>query len=342
MISSDVLISLFQALRGKTVALGVRELLDAVRLAEDRAMTPDAAALRRHLRLLWCYSHAEKSAFDALWAELPLEPPERAAAVSAERRATPTRSPAAPPTPPDVAPSASNWSVAPIHAPQLPCDHAPAEALRAAWPVSRRQMLYGWRRLQRLRPDGVLTVFDLQATIERIARAGFLTHLAYRRQLRNHARLLLMIDQNGSMTPLHRFARDLAATAARHAETARIGVEIVYFHNIPNQYLYQDPHLTLPESLDEVCARCTRDTSILIVSDAGAARGFRHLPRIQETIKALVHLKQTTTLLAWLNPMPEKRWAGSSAQMLAALVPMHSLHWDGFSRAIDAVRGQRA
>ena len=114
-----------------------------------------------------------------------------------------------------------------------------------------------------------------------------------------------------------------------------------YFHNIPNQYLYRDPHLTQPVSRDDLCAHCTRDTGIFIVSDAGAARGFRHLPRLQETIKALVFLQQYTALIVWLNPMPQARWAGSTAQMLDALAPIHPLTRDGFSRALDAVRDQR-
>ena len=82
MISHDALISIFEELRRRNGELGVRELLDAARLAADRAMTPDAETLRRHLRLLWCRSFEEEADFNALWAEMPLEQPERAAAES--------------------------------------------------------------------------------------------------------------------------------------------------------------------------------------------------------------------------------------------------------------------
>ena len=345
MISLEALISLFQRARRNAGELGVRELLDAARLAEDRAMTADAETLRRHLRLLWCRSFKEEADFDALWAEMPIEQPERAPvespAAPSEARPVEPAPPSAPRAASEIPTSASNWSALPVHAPRCASEDAPGDELRSSQPVSRRQMLHGWRRLRRMRSDGALTVFDLSATIERVARQGVFTNFAYRRQQRNHARLLLMIDQNGSMTPMHRFSRDLAATAARHAESAQIGVDIVYFHNIPNQYLYRDPHLTEPVSRDDACARCARDTGILIVSDAGAARGFRHLPRLQETINALVFLRQYTALIAWLNPMPQARWAGSTAQMLAALVPMHPLNREGFSRALDVARGQR-
>ena len=56
----------------------------------------------------------------------------------------------------------------------------------------------------------------------------------------------------------------------------------------------------------------------------------------------LVQLKRRTTLIAWLNPMPQSRWASTSAQFIARLVPhMFQMDRDGFGNAIDALRGQR-
>ncbi len=345
MISTDALISIFHHFRRKSGQLGLRELFDAVRLLEDREMTPNDAALREHLRLLWCRSQDEEAHFDALWiaAQHARQDDARSSDSTPERQTeTPelsTELPSYLPAENERPATDSGWSALPIHAPQFQNDEAPAEELRAVWPVSRRQMLYGWRRLRRMQADGALTIFDLPETVERVARQGVLAAYAYRRKPRNHARLLLMIDQNGSMTPLHRFSRDLVQTAQRQAEAQELDLDVAYFHNVPGEYLYADPHLTLPVDRNKVRSRCDRETSVIIVSDAGAARGFRHLPRIQRTIEALVFLKQATRLIAWLNPMPENRWRGSSAQMLAGLVTMRSLHWEGFSQVINAARG---
>lgn len=165
---------MFEELRRRNGELGVRELLDAARLAEDRAITPDAETLRRHLRLLWCRSEAEKAHFDALWAEMPIEQPKRAAAESpaapSEARPVEPAPPSAPRAASEIPPSASNWSALPVHAPRCASEDAPGDELRSSRPISRRQMLYGWRRVRRMRPDGALTVFDLSATIERAAR----------------------------------------------------------------------------------------------------------------------------------------------------------------------------
>ena len=173
---------------------------------------------------------------------------------------------------------------------------------------------------------------------ERVARQGFFLTPVYRRRERNHAHLMLLVDQGGSMVPLHRFSRDLIETALYESNIEQ--VEVFYFHNILGEYLYSDPHLTKPIPRDQVSGQCTSDTSVLIVSDAGATRGHRRLPRIQATTEALFHLKQHTALIAWLNPMPQDRWTGTSAQIIAHLVPMFQMDLDGFNNAIDVVRGQ--
>jgi uncharacterized protein with von Willebrand factor type A (vWA) domain len=78
---------------------------------------------------------------------------------------------------------------------------------------------------------------------------------------------------------------------------------------------------------------------VLIVSDAGAARGSRRLERIGATTKLLGRLKLRTRLLAWLNPMPQERWEGTSAHMISCLVRMFQMDPDGCSAALDVVRG---
>jgi uncharacterized protein with von Willebrand factor type A (vWA) domain len=54
----------------------------------------------------------------------------------------------------------------------------------------------------------------------------------------------------------------------------------------------------------------------------------------------LLKLRQVTNLMAWLNPMPAERWDGTSADILANIVPMFEMDEDGLSNAIDIVRGQ--
>jgi len=141
------------------------------------------------------------------------------------------------------------------------------------------------------------------------------------------------------MMPFHRFTRDLVETASAESFLLPENVQVFYFHNIPVEGVYRDVYLTDPIPLLEALVGCDSDTSVLIVSDAGAARGYRRQERIQETTRFLRRLRQRTTLIAWLNPMSQRRWMGSSAEILAYLVPMYAMDRLGFGDAIAALRG---
>ena len=168
-------------------------------------------------------------------------------------------------------------------------------------------------------------VLDLQATVEKAAREGFFVAPVYQRSIRNRAHLLLLVDQDGSMVPFHRFTRELVETASEESTLGQVNV--FYFHNFFVDTVYTDPFLNDRAAVSEMLARCDEETSVLIVSDAGAARGSRQLERIGATTKLLGQLKLRTRLLAWLNPMPQERWEGdfgSHDQLSGAYVPDES------------------
>jgi len=212
-------------------------------------------------------------------------------------------------------------------------------SLQNYFPVSRRSMVYGWRFLRRPVADGCKNVLDIPATIQTVTEQGYYLAPVYRRRQRNGARLLVLVDQNGSMMPFHRFSRDLVETAQDESLLQEENVQVFYFHNVPASHVYQDVYLTKPIPIQDVLGQCNGDTSILIVSDAGAARGYRRQERIQNTTRFLLQLRKRSRLIAWLNPMSRKRWVGSSAEILAYLVPMFQMDRFGFGEAIDVLRG---
>jgi uncharacterized protein with von Willebrand factor type A (vWA) domain len=221
-----------------------------------------------------------------------------------------------------------------------PAAETEVRELRTYWPVSRRSMVYTWRYLRRPVKDGPRDVLNIEATVEHSARQGFFLQSVYERRENNYAHLIMLVDQGGSMMPFHRFTRDLVDTAGNESSLER--VDIAYFHNVPPANVFRNPHLTEQLPLDELLAGGSTDSSILVVSDAGAARGYRNINRIRATTDFLVNIKSLTTLIAWLNPMPKPRWSGTSAQFIERLVPMFPMDDDGFSNAVDVLRGQPA
>lgn len=306
--------------------------------------------LKTVLELLWCHSPGEQEHFQGIFdsvtaaifqqkREQDRQPP-RQDEEDKNREITRTEFPSDLEKEPEQIPlqTAYNLGTAPVRAPFIPAEIEDTADFQSDFPLTRRSMLYHWRYLRRPVADGVQDVLDVAATVEQTAWQGFFLTPVYTRREINHAHLLLIVDRNGSMVPFHRFTRELVETAQFESEIERI--DVCYFHNLLTKNVYRDFRLTEPFLLEDILANCNSDTSILIVSDGGAARGYRDLARIQGTMEVLIAMKQRTNHIAWLNPMPEERWVSTSAQMIAYLVSMYPMNQQGFSNAIDTIRGQ--
>lgn len=367
--SQDRLLGLFESLRQRSFALGMEEYMAARFLLEQWNQgnwSPHWPDLGTALQLLWCKNLSERATFHLLWQEvspqiatpspptsafpasdlaLDLEQDDRAGAES-PTQAFPPPEPDPPPADPQPNDSPSTASL------EVPLETLPVRApyrltlledlpdLTRYTPLTARAMAYGWRYLRRPVATGPIDVLDLEATVEQSVRQGFYLAPVYRRRYQNAAQLLLLIDQRGSMVPFHALTRDLVETVTTSGALQESQVEIFYFQNSPLLGLYADRDFTTPYAFAQVLETLSVNVSVLIVSDAGAARGQRHLTRIEQTILFLVQILQETPKVAWLNPMPEYRWSGSSAEMVALHVPMYPLSETGFSQAIDTVRGQ--
>ncbi len=333
----------------KQFKLGIDELQAALDAIANHRLCSDADSIEGILQLLWCQNWDDREIVAARWQE-ELETAKQARASKREepekfepdssfasdepidRTAETTRSEQQQPEP--NAPIVNRLAPLPLQVPpQLDTDE---EDIRNEFPVTRRSLSYGWRSLRRLRADGALDVVDVEGTIQQVARQGFYLAPVLKRREVNHARLLLFVDRQGSMVPFHRFTRELVETAREDASLET--VQVYYFYNVPQQYVYTDEHLTQPIELARVLADCDRQTSAIVVSDAGAARGNRRLERIRETTKFLVELRSYTELIGWLNPVPKVRWQATTAEILAYLVRMETMSQDGFSTTIDVMR----
>lgn len=358
---SNLVTQAFLRLRRSGFNLGLEEYFAALELVVGESeFSANESSLKQALKLLWCDSRSEQAQFDPLWEEVLSQIAARTSVVeevlddrsdshrpdmggfSAPQSSGLDEQPslAEERQPVERQEGIAELSAQPIRAPFTPAEIDNPMQLESYWPVSRRSMSYGWRYLRRSRVEGPAVSLDIEATVRQATEQGFYLAPVMRQREFNRAQLLLLLDQNGSMVPFHRFCRDLVETAIYDSSLQDEQVTARYFHNAPVDYLYRDAFLTELVALDEVLADCSNDTSVLIVSDAGAARGFRRLERIQAVTRFLMGLRRRTSLVAWLNPMPIERWESSSAAILANLVPMFQMDDDGLGNAIDVVRGQ--
>lgn len=351
----ELVLQTFLQLRGSHLKLGIGEYKAAVQ-AIAGGFCDDLESLEDSLKLLWCHSLRDQSQFDSVWQSVQAQ-------VEARRRRKPPfpgfhrahTNPQAslenlvqeqeeqrlpnPEIQREKRPEPEIGAL-PVQAPTLFMEEEDPTTLQAYYPLSRRSLVYNWRYLRRLVADGPRVILNVQATIQQVTRQGFYLAPVYGRRERNDARLLLLIDQNGSMTPFHHFTRDLVETAQQDSGLDPDNVRVFYFQNVPAGSVFKDAYLTQPLPMADALADCDGRTSVLMVSDAGAARGYRMRDRVRGTTRFLHQLKRYTSLLAWLNPMPQTRWIGSSAEIIAHSVPMFQMDNEGLSNAIDVVRGQ--
>jgi hypothetical protein len=231
----------------------------------------------------------------------------------------------------------------PFEGPEVDDDGSPAVRQRYHLsprpPLDLREMATAWRHFRRALRSGPPEELDVPATIADYCHNGVVLrpHLAPRR--RNQASLLALIDQAGSMTPYSLLSKTLVESIQRGGRLNRVSV--YYFHNDPSHALFADPRLTGKRfTLREVLSNEAAGRSVLIFSDAGAARGNYDTQRLESTRAFLRRLRQHTYLYAWLNPLPPRRWAGTTAEKIAGLAPMYALDRDGLSDAVAILRGQ--
>lgn len=339
--SQAVLVHIFVKLKRHGLELGLDELLAAFR-AVDRDWGATPGDLREMMTLLWCHGARDEQILTSVLAGLaPLDvedvrrDPEQA---RDGRLAPPAESLRFRDMRIELEGEAAlwdEWGPIPVQAPPL---DGMEQLNPFEWPIPRRFMAYTWRRLYRPTASLGEDEVDIAATVERVARWGFFLEPVYRQGQSYRTHLLLLIDQNGSMMPFHRFTRELLETAQQ--ELGSDHVEVSYFHNVPTTQVYSDSHLSKPRALDSMLEICSRRTAMVIVSDAGAARRTYSTARIDATRRFLGQARQHTHLVSWLNPMPEDRWPATSAHMIARDIAMFPMEPQGFSGLIDVARGQ--
>jgi len=349
------LFQVFERLRRQGVPLGVSDYLEAIETIQAGVGLEDAASFKGLFRLLWAKSREDQELFDLAFAELV----ESQWQTNSTPQAIPTSEPASTPStvPPQQIPPQPEPQLEPEKEPEpqevsvtLPSSSVKqsfilqselAEELHyyqltPRLPISRRDMAGVWRQLHRPQRTGILEELDVEATINSICHTGLLLRPILQPRRRNQARLVVLVDQQGSMAP---FAPLIEAAIESILRGGLLGkTSIYYFHDCPEGFLYQRPNLThaLPLStvLDE-----HQGNSVLIISDAGAARGYYDGRRVEDTKTFVQTLSTYTYLYTWLNPMPENRWVATTAEDIACMMPMFPLHREGLNDAVNILRG---
>lgn len=345
----------FFQLRAAGMPLGVEEYMLLVRALQAGFGQPGRADLERLCRMLWVKSEEDDAIVRLHFARAfpPFDVAEDACSgvtrsdstdfahglETEERGATPVTESAAPER--DTLSVPSRVITDEILAQAGRLGRPEVRFLRSTeyYPVTRRQMKQTWRYMRRRIRIGPPVEVDLQETVAAIRRCGVLLEPVLIPARGNSAELMLLLDQDGSMTPFHLLSCRLSETAIRGGRLKM--THVYYFHNCPEEFIYRDAALTEPVDFRMLSKSISnRQVTALIFSDAGAARGALNPERFVATRAFLQRIRARVLRVAWLNPMPANRWSGTTAAEIASIVPMYEFSRRGMDHAVDLLRGR--
>jgi uncharacterized protein with von Willebrand factor type A (vWA) domain len=208
-------------------------------------------------------------------------------------------------------------------------------------PITRRNMKASWRYLRLMRRTGQRVELDVPGTIEQTYKQGVLLEPVLMPRRTNQAQLLILTDEGGSMVPFRQTTQALLESAAQGGLRR---VAFYFFHDVPLLYLFNNPLMSEKhaEEIDKTLENFSGD-GVLILSDGGAARGNLDENRVKQTANFLKKLLERRLNLAWLNPVPAERWAGTTAEMICEDCGMRMMSYRraGLDAAMAALRGKR-
>ncbi len=236
------------------------------------------------------------------------------------------------------------------------------------YPVSFREAAQTWRRLRRPVRFGPPTELDVESTVISRARRGVASPPVLVPPRRNVARLLLLVDRQGSMAPFHGFTDEICAAIEKAGGLEHVAVQ--YFKNLPSGgadpeplnrmsgrlfptldhvlpiiqpiglgEVYRDRGLRKIQPLGDLLAEFGTTGAVALISDAGAARRRYRPLRLLNTVAFLKALRGRLQRFVWLNPVPSEDWQGSTAAQIARHAPMFCMTRRGMHDAVNVLRG---
>jgi uncharacterized protein len=212
------------------------------------------------------------------------------------------------------------------------------------YPIDRRKAQQNLKQISSYgygQPSGEI---DIDATIQRTVRQGFFSEAVFKKLKVNTTSLVMLIDGQGSMAAFEQLTNNIKTEAEEalmpNKKIVSKTMKTYYFYNVPGDYLYTNKTHTSHDPLSRVMgAMRGRSAGVIIISDAGAARGRYNPYRVKATRAFLKKMHACTSHIVWLNPFPKERWFDNSAEAIAGYVAMFEATEAGIKHAIDFLKG---
>ncbi len=185
-----------------------------------------------------------------------------------------------------------------------------------------RGMKIALRRLRKLARTGVDNEFDIDSTIDKTAKSGGLLDIILRPERRNTVKVLLFLDNGGSMDAHVRVCEELFSAARsefKHLET-------YYFHNFIYDGVWKEHRRRMQERIEtlDILNRYNHEYKVIFVGDATMApyeitHAGGSVEHWNEEAGAIwmQRVMDTYDRVVWINPTLENTWEYSTSVALA-------------------------
>ncbi len=177
------------------------------------------------------------------------------------------------------------------------------------------------RRLRKLARTGAEDEFDIDNTISKTARNGGLLDIIMRAERRNTVKVLLFLDNGGSMDAHVKVCEELFSAARsefKHLET-------YYFHNFIYDGVWKEHRRRMSERIDtfDILHKYAHDYKVIFVGDATMApyeitHSGGSVEHWNEEAGAIwiQRVMDVYDKVIWINPTPEDTWEYSTSVAL--------------------------
>jgi uncharacterized protein with von Willebrand factor type A (vWA) domain len=184
-----------------------------------------------------------------------------------------------------------------------------------------RGMKISLRRLRKLARQGAEDEFDINNTIDKTAKNGGMLDIIMRPERRNTVKVLLILDNGGSMDAHVKVCEELFSAARsefKHLET-------YYFHNFIYDGLWKQNNRRMSERIDtfDILHKYTHDYKVIFVGDATMApyeitHSGGSVEHWNEEAGAIwmQRVLDTFAKVIWINPTPQDTWEYSTSVAL--------------------------
>lgn len=203
-----------------------------------------------------------------------------------------------------------------------------------------RQMRVALAHLRSLLPLGPEEKLNLPATIDETCKNAGEIELIWENKEKKAAKVILLMDVGGSMTPYTRLVERLFSAAS--SQISRF--KHYYFHNCVYQDLWTDIERRDSMSTLEFIRSEDADYKLIMVGDAEMAPS--ELTWVNGAIDYWYHnevpglvwlqkLREKFRDSIWLNPLPSRSWGFvQSVRMVRDVFPMFELTLDGLDEGV--------